>query len=51
MGDMHTDPMSLPGLSDCGANVGSFARMAAPALGPRGLLYAIEPIPAVRAAL
>lgn len=36
---------------DCGANVGSFARMAAPVLGPRGAIYCLEPIPAVYAAL
>lgn len=36
---------------DCGANVGSFARMAAPVLGPRGKVYCIEPIPDVCAAL
>lgn len=36
---------------DCGANVGSFARMAAPVVGPRGVVYAIEPIPDVCVAL
>lgn len=36
---------------DCGANVGSFARMAAPVLGPRGTVYCLEPIPDVWAAL
>lgn len=36
---------------DCGANVGSFARMAAPVLGPRGKVYCIEPLPDVCAAL
>jgi len=36
---------------DCGANVGSFARMAAPVLGPRGTIYCIEPIPDVCTAL
>lgn len=36
---------------DCGANVGSFARMAAPVLGPRGIIYCLEPMPDVCAAL
>lgn len=36
---------------DCGANVGSFARTAAPVLGPRGIIYCLEPIPDVWAAL
>ena len=36
---------------DLGANVGSFARMAAPVLGPRGCIYAVEPIADVYAAL
>lgn len=36
---------------DCGANVGSFARMAAPVLGDRGTIYCLEPIPEVCAAL
>lgn len=36
---------------DCGANVGSFARMAAPVLGPRGTVYCLEPMPDVWAAL
>ena len=36
---------------DLGANVGSFARMAAPVLGPRGRIYAVEPIADVYAAL
>eukprot|EP00775_Hariotina_reticulata_P009242 gene9243-9407_t len=36
---------------DCGANVGSFARMAAPVLGPRGTIYCIEPLPDVCTAL
>lgn len=36
---------------DCGANVGSFARMAAPVLGPRGTVYCLEPIPDVCVAL
>lgn len=36
---------------DCGANVGSFARIAAPVLGPRGTIYCLEPIPDVCAAL
>lgn len=36
---------------DCGANVGSFARMAAPVLGERGTIFCIEPIPDVCAAL
>jgi predicted RNA methylase len=36
---------------DCGANVGSFARMAAPVLGPRGTILCLEPMPAVCAAL
>jgi FkbM family methyltransferase len=36
---------------DCGANVGSFARMAAPVLGHRGTVYCLEPIPDVCAAL
>lgn len=36
---------------DLGANVGSFARMAAPVLGPRGCVYCVEPIPDVYVAL
>ena len=36
---------------DCGANVGSFARTAAPVVGSRGIIYAIEPIPDVCVAL
>lgn len=36
---------------DCGANVGSFTRMAAPVLGLKGVIYAIEPIPDVCVAL
>ncbi|KAF8062749.1 fkbM [Scenedesmus sp. PABB004] len=36
---------------DCGANVGSFARMAAPVVGEAGTVYAIEPIPDVCDAL
>lgn len=36
---------------DCGANVGSFARMAAPVVGPKGVIYAVEPIPDVCVAL
>jgi FkbM family methyltransferase len=36
---------------DCGANVGAFARVAAPAVGPAGTVYAVEPIPDVCAAL
>jgi FkbM family methyltransferase len=44
---MHAGDVVL----DCGANVGSFARMAAPVLGPRGTIYCIEPIPDVCTAL
>lgn len=36
---------------DCGANVGSFARMAAPVVGPKGTIYCIEPMPDVCTAL
>jgi FkbM family methyltransferase len=36
---------------DCGANVGSFARMAAPVVGPNGTIYCLEPIPDVCTAL
>jgi hypothetical protein len=36
---------------DLGANVGSFARMAAPLIGPKGCVYAVEPIDEVVEAL
>jgi FkbM family methyltransferase len=36
---------------DCGANVGSFARMAAPVVGPKGTVYCLEPMPDVCTAL
>lgn len=36
---------------DCGANVGSFARMAAPVIGPTGTIYCLEPMPDVCTAL
>lgn len=47
----HVLPASGDVVLDCGANVGSFARMAAPVLGPRGAIYCMEPIPDVCAAL
>jgi hypothetical protein len=36
---------------DLGANVGAFARMAAPVIGPEGVVYAVEPIEGVFRAL
>lgn len=36
---------------DLGANVGAFTRMAAPVIGPKGVVYAVEPISQVVAAL
>lgn len=36
---------------DLGANVGSFARMAAPAIGSKGTIYCLEPLQEVFVAL
>lgn len=55
---MKIHPQSRPSpicagdtILDLGANVGSFARMAAPVLGQRGKIYCVEPIPDVYVAL